>query len=92
MSEQQMREAQGVVAPGARVQAFVCKVKSHVSHNVYKVRMVELTDPGWLPGEFGAEFQAVDVSDDFADPAGDVPAGAIVLVCRVGDKYVFQKP
>jgi len=92
MEEEQMQEVQGVVSPGARVQAFTCKVKSLVSHNVYKVRMVEIGDPGSQPVEIGSEMQAVDLSDDFSNPAGDVPIGSIVVVSRVGSKYVFNKP
>jgi hypothetical protein len=92
MNEQQMQEVQGVVSPGARAETFSCKVKSLVSHNVYKVRMVEIGAPGSLPVEIGSEFEAVDLSDDFLNPAGDVPIGTIVVVARVGSKYVFNKP
>jgi len=87
-----MRETQLLVTPGAGLQTFNCKVKSLVSDNVYKVRMVEIGDPGSLPVEYGSEFEAVDLSDDFADPAGDVPIGSIVVVSKVGNKYVFHKP
>ncbi|MHC4659864.1 MAG: hypothetical protein ACYS83_11915 [Planctomycetota bacterium] len=92
MREEQMQEVQGVVSPGARVQTFSCKVKSLVSHNVYKVRMVEIGAPGSLPVELGSEMEAVDVTDDFLNPASNVPIGSIVVLSRVGSKYVFQKP
>lgn len=92
MKEEQMQEVQGVVSPGARVQTFSCKVKSLVSYNVYKVRMVEIGAPGFLPVEIGSEMEAVDVTDDFLNPAGDVPISSIVIVSRTGSKYVFQKP
>jgi hypothetical protein len=92
MNEQQMHEVQGVVSPGARAETFTCKVKSLVSHNVYKVRMVEIGDPGSPPAEIGSEMEAVDLSDDFLNPAGDVPIGSIVAVSRIGSKYVFHKP
>jgi hypothetical protein len=92
MKEAQIHEIQGVVSPGATVQAFACKVKSSVSHNVYKVRMVEIGPPGTLPVEIGDEMEAVDLSDDFSDPAGDVSIGSIVVVSRVAGKYVFNKP
>jgi hypothetical protein len=92
MTEEQMEEVQGVVSPGARTEVFNCKVKSLVSHNVYKVRMVEIPAPGSLPIELGSEMEAVDLSDDFLSPAGDVPIGSIVVVSRVGGKYVFNKP
>jgi len=92
MREEQMQEVQGVVSPGARAQTFSCKVKSLVSHNVYKVRMVEIGDPGSLPVEIGSEMEAVDLSDDFSDPAGDVPIGSIVVVSRAASRYVFHKP
>jgi hypothetical protein len=36
--------------------------------------------------------EAVDLSDDFSDPAGDVSIGSIVVVSRVAGKYVFNKP
>jgi len=92
MKPQQMQEVQGVISPGARGQTFNCKVKSLLSHNVYKVRMVEIGDTGTIPVELGSEMQAVDLSDDFSNPAGDVPIGSIVVVSRVGGKYVFHKP
>jgi hypothetical protein len=92
MKDEQMQEVQAVVSPGARAESFSCKVKSLVSHNVYKVRMVEIGAPGSLPVEIGAEIEAVDLSDDFLNPAGDVPIGTIVVVSRVGNKYVFNKP
>ncbi|MHC4619331.1 MAG: hypothetical protein ACYTEQ_16420 [Planctomycetota bacterium] len=92
MEETQMQEVQGVVSPGARVQTFSCKVKSLVSYNAYKVRMVEIGPPGSMPVEIGAEMEAIDLSDDFLNPAGDVPIGSIVLVSRVGSRYVFDKP
>jgi hypothetical protein len=65
MNEEQMREVQGVVSPGARAET---------------------------PVEIGSEMEAVDLSDDFVNPAGDVPIGSIVAVSRVGSKYVFHKP
>jgi hypothetical protein len=92
MNTQHMQEAQAVIAPGDKTQAFACKVKSRVSHNVYKVRMVEIGDPGASPVEIGSQFQAVDLSDDFSSPAGDVPIGSIVVVARVANWYVFNKP
>lgn len=92
MENQQMQETQGLVSPGAREQTFTCKVKSHLSYNVYNVIMVEINLPGTLPVEYGAQFEAVDLTDDFINSAGDVPIGSIVAVSRVADKYVFQKP
>jgi len=92
MKQKQIREIQGVVAPGTAIQTLNCKVKSLVSHNLYKVRMVEIGPPGTVPVEFGAEFEAIDLSDDFSNPAGDVPIGSIVVVSRVADTYVFHKP
>jgi hypothetical protein len=92
MKHEIAQELEHVVSPGARTESFTCKVKSHVSHNLYKVRMVEIGQPGSLPVEVGGEFDAVDLSDDFADPAGDVPIGSIIAVSRAGNKYVFHKP
>jgi len=92
MKEEQIQETQQVVSPGARVQTFACKVKSLISHNIYKVRMVEIGAPGTLPVEVGSEIEAVDLSDDFSNPAGNVLINSIVVVSRVGDKYVFHKP
>jgi hypothetical protein len=54
--------------------------------------MVEIGDPGASPVEMGSEMEAVDLSDDFLNPVGDVPIGSIVAVSRVGSKYVFHKP
>jgi len=92
MKEMQIQETQGVISPGARTQNFACRVKSNVSHNLYKVRMVEIGPPGTIPVEIGAEIEAVDLSDDFSDPASDVPIGSIVVVSKVAGKYVFNKP
>ena len=92
MKEPQIHEIHGVVSPGATVQVFACKVKSSVSHNLYKVRMVEIGPPGTLPVEIGDEMEAIDLSDDFSNPASDVSIGSIVVVSRVAGKYVFNKP
>ena len=92
MKQHELPELETVVSPGARTEAFTCKVKSHVSHNVYNVRMVEIGEPGSMPVELGSELQATDLSDDFSNPAGDVPIGTIVVVSRVAGKYVFNKP
>jgi hypothetical protein len=54
--------------------------------------MVEIGPPGSLPVEIGSEMEAVDLSDDFLNPAGDVPVGSIVAVSRAASKYVFHKP
>jgi len=92
MKNEQMQEAQNLVSSGAREQTFTCKVKSHLSYNFYKVIMVEIKFPGSLPTEYGAQFEAVDVTDDFINSAADVPIDSIVIVSRVADRYVFQKP
>ena len=92
MQHEQLQQSQVVVSPGARTQVFVCKVKSLVSHNVYNVKMVEIQSPGSVPVEVGSEMQAVDLTDDFLNPAGDVQVGSIVAVSRVGSKYALHKP
>lgn len=92
MDQEQLQQSQIVVSPGATTQVFACKVKSLASHNVYNVKMVEIGDPGSMPVEIGSQMQAVDLSDHFLNPAGDVPIGSIVAVSRVGSKYVFHKP
>lgn len=92
MEQKQLPQSQVVISPGASQQVFTCKVKSLVSHNFYNVVMVEIGDPGSVPTEIGTQFQAVDLTDDFLNPASDVPLGSIVAVSRVGAKYVFQKP
>ena len=92
MQKKQLQQSQVVISPGPSQQVFACKVKSLVSHNFYNVVMIEIVAPGAVPIEFGDQFQAVDLTDDFINPASDVPLGSIISVARVGKKYIFQKP
>ncbi|MHC4214138.1 MAG: hypothetical protein ACYSWP_12265 [Planctomycetota bacterium] len=92
MQKKQLQQSQVVISPGASQQVFACKVKSLVSHNFYNVVMIGIGDPGSIPIEIGDQFQAVDLTDNFINPASDVPLGSIVSVSRVGSKYIFQKP
>jgi hypothetical protein len=92
MQKKQLPQSQTVISPGPSQQVFVCKVKSLISHNFYNIVMVEIGDPGSIPTEIGDQLQAVDLTDDFLNPASDVPLSSIISVARVGTKYVFQKP
>ena len=80
-----------IAAPGARVSAWAVKVKSIYSYNFYKVRAVEVGEPGSLPTELGEEMTAVNLAESFSE-AGNLSAGKIVVMFRSGDKNVFYAP
>ena len=85
---EERHETSVVTSPGARVTAWVVKVKSNSSYNVYNVRAVEIGDAGSLPVEMGQEVKAVNLAEPFLSQ-GTLPAGTYVLMCRVGDRNVF---
>jgi hypothetical protein len=64
------------------------KIKELSSYNIYIVRAVELGEAGTLPVEFGEEFEAVNLAEAFLSQ-GQLAAGAIVLIGRIGSKNVF---
>jgi hypothetical protein len=77
-----------VTSPGARTAAWVVKVKSHVSYNVYKVRSVVIGDAGSYPVEIGQDCEAVNLAESFIEQ-GTLPVDTYAVMSRVGDKYVF---
>jgi hypothetical protein len=87
----QAQEVSVVTSPGARASAWAAKVKSNCSYNVYKVRAVDIGDPGSLPVEIGGEMEAVNLAESFLQ-TGQLAAGTYVVICRVGDKNVFCAP
>jgi hypothetical protein len=88
---QEASEVSVVTSPGARVSAWVVKVKSLSSYNVYNVRAVEIGDPGSLPVEIGGQLQAVNLAESFLE-TGQLPAGTFAVMSRVGCKNVFYVP
>jgi hypothetical protein len=80
-----------VSSPGARTAAWVIKVISCSSYNVYNVQIVQLAAPGTVPGVMGAEMQAVNVAEPFLQ-TGQLPAGSYAIMFRAGDKNVFYAP
>jgi hypothetical protein len=80
-----------VISPGARVTAWVVKVKSLLSYNWYNVRAVEIGEPGSLPVEYGSQMKAVNLAESFLEN-GRLPVRTYVLMCRVGGKNVFYAP
>jgi len=78
-------------APGARTGAWVIKVISLLSYNVYNVRAVQLGLPGTAPALMGAERQAVNVAEPFLQQ-GQLSAGTYAIMFRVGNKNAFYAP
>jgi hypothetical protein len=91
-NEQQMIIGPGEVTrltcAGGGYAAFAARVKSNYSHNVYKVRIVEILLPGQMPAEIGGEMNATNLAEDFTQE-GQLAAGKYVLVCSAGGKNVF---
>jgi len=77
-----------VTSPGARVNSWAIKVKSHYSYNVYNVCMVDIGGPGTLPVEISGTVQAVNVAESFLQ-TGQLPAGTYAVMSRVGERNVF---
>jgi len=82
------QESAVVVSPGARVNAWAIKVKSHVDYNIYNVCTVVITVPGSMPFEIGEQMEAVNLAESFLSQ-GTVPAGTYGIMCRVGEVNVF---
>jgi len=81
-------EVTRVVSAGGGAVAFAAIIKSNHSHNVYKVRVVEILSAGQTPQEIGSELKATNLAEDFTQP-GQLSAGTYVLVNTTGDKNVF---
>jgi len=84
-------EVSVVTSPGARAAAWAVKVKSNASYNVYNVIVVVIGDAGTIPSEIGKQMQAVNLAESFFQQ-GTLPAGAYVVMSRVGNKNVFYAP
>ncbi len=82
-------ESSLLVSPGSIPGAWIVKVKSHVTDNVYSVRAVIIGSPGTVPVEIGQEVQAVNLAESFVND-GTLEAGTYVVMFRVGDKHVFS--
>lgn len=85
---QNRRENSLVVACGAWAGLWAIKVTSHVAYNIYKVRPVVLTDPGWEPLEIGQEIEATNLAESFVTE-GTLSAGAYGMMIRIGEANVF---
>ncbi len=77
-----------VTSPGSIAAAMAVKVKSLLAYNFYNVRAVQINEPGTIPTEIGSDMTAVNLAESFLQ-AGQLAAGTIVVICRVGDKNVF---
>jgi hypothetical protein len=77
-----------VASPGDRAPAWVVKIKSNSSYNIYNVVAVVINAPGTLPSEIGQEVQAVNLAEPFTQ-IGTLSAGTYTVMSRVGDKNVF---
>jgi len=78
-----------VTSPGARAAAWVVKVKSNSSYNVYNVVAVVINDAGLEPTEIGQQTKAVNLAESFTQ-TGTLPAGTYAAMARVSDKNVFH--
>jgi hypothetical protein len=86
---EQIQEVSVVTSPGARTTAWVVKVKSNSSYNVYDVVAVVIGDAGSIPVEIGGQTQAVNLAESFQQQ-GTLSAGTYAVMFRVGDKNVFH--
>jgi hypothetical protein len=84
----QAQEVSVVTSPGARAAAWVVKVKSNCSYNVYNVVAVVIGTAGSIPVEIGGQMQAVNLAESFIQQ-GTLAAGTYVVMSRAGDKNVF---
>ena len=82
-------EITSVTSPGARATAWVVKVKSNSSYNVYNVVIVVVNDAGSEPTEIGQQTKAVNLAESFTQ-TGTLSAGTYAVMARVGDKNVFH--
>jgi hypothetical protein len=82
------REVSVAVGAGTSTGAWAVKVKSHVDHNVYRVRAVTLGETGTIPVEIGDEVEAVNLAEPFLG-SGTLAAGAYAVMFRVGDRNAF---
>ena len=88
---EETQEISVVTSPGARAAAWVVKVKSLSSYNVYNVRAVEIDEAGSLPVEIGGQMQAVNLAESFLQQ-GTLSMGTYAVMSRVGGKNVFYVP
>ncbi|OHB67540.1 MAG: hypothetical protein A2Y77_12565 [Planctomycetes bacterium RBG_13_62_9] len=82
------RETSEIVAPGGRTAAWAVTVKSHVAYNVYRVRAIVVESLGSVPTEIGAEMEAVNLAEPFAEE-GTLAPGVCAVMSRVGERSVF---
>jgi hypothetical protein len=88
---QRASEISVVAAPGGGTIAWVIKVKSHYSYNVYNVRAVVLGESGLEPDEIGSEVQAFNVAESFIQQ-GQLAAGTYAVMVKLGEKNAFYAP
>ena len=89
--DDRINEVSIVASTGARVSAWAVKVKSLSEYNIYNVRTVEISSPGWEPTEIGQETQAFNLAEAF-DQSGQLSIGTYVVMFRVGEHNVFYAP
>ncbi|MFC1676917.1 hypothetical protein ACFL3G_07640 [Planctomycetota bacterium] len=77
-----------VTSPGARAAAWVVKVKSLSSYNLYNIRAVEIGEAGSEPTEMGKQMQAFNLAESFTQ-TGSLAVGTYAVMSRVGGKNVF---
>jgi hypothetical protein len=81
-------EVSVVTSPGGKPAAWVIKIKSLSSYNIYNVRAVVIGEPGSSPTEIGQQTKAVNVAEPF-DQAGQLSASTYTIMFSVGGKNVF---
>jgi hypothetical protein len=91
MPSQRAHDTAMVTSPGAGTIAWVVKIKSNASYNLYHVIAVVISDAGTEPIEIGQQTQAFNLAEPF-NQQGTLMAGTYVLMFRVGGKNVFYAP
>jgi len=85
---QNRQETSTVISPGGGGSTWAVKIKSHVSHNVYRVCAVAIAETGAAPVEFGEQVEAVNLAESFV-AEGTLAAGTYAILHRLGEVNIF---
>lgn len=87
----QPKEVSVVTSAGDGISAWVIKVKSHLSYNIYSVAAVLIGQVGSNPVELGQQVEAFNLGEDF-DQQGGSAVGGYAVMFKVGQKRLFYCP
>ena len=88
-TESQNYEQARVATTGDPPAAWVIKVLSLDSYNIYNVQQVGLSLPGFTPPPVGnSSTQAINIAEPF-ETTGNLASGTYAIMWRVGTKNVF---